>query len=47
MAFRKANMTSTTTSVFSGAGGDETLSVISETPSVFAGRVTHAEKTLT
>jgi len=47
MVYRKAKMTGSTTSAFSGAGGDETLSVISETPSVFAGRVTHAEKTLT
>jgi len=27
--------------------GDDTLSVISETPSVFTGKVTHAERTLT
>ncbi len=30
----------------SSFGGDDTLSVISETPSVFTGKVTHAEKTL-
>ena len=32
-----------TTSAF----GDDTLSVISETPSVFTGKVTHAERNLT
>lgn len=31
----------------SGFGGDDTLSVISESPSVFTGKVTHAERTLT
>lgn len=34
---------STTSSVF----GDDTLSVISEAPSVFTGKVTHAERNLT
>lgn len=47
MACRKAKLNSSTTSAFGGVGGDDTLSVISETPSVFAGKVTHAEKTLT
>jgi len=28
-------------------GGDDTLSVISESPSVFTGKVTHAERNLT
>lgn len=36
-------MHGTSTSAF----GDDTLSVISETPSVFTGKVTHAERTLT
>lgn len=36
-------MQGTSTSAF---GGDDTLSVISETPTVFTGRVTHAEKNL-
>ena len=31
-----------------GAGGaDETLSVVSEAPSVFTGKITHAERNLT
>lgn len=34
------------TSVSGFGGADDTLSVISETPSVFTGKVTHAEKTL-
>ena len=29
------------------SGGDDTLSVISEAPSVFPGKVTHAERNLT
>ena len=37
-------MQGTSTSAF---GGDDTLSVISESPSVFTGKVTHAERTLT
>ena len=37
-------MQGTSTSAF---GGDDGLSVISETPSVFTGKVTHAERTLT
>jgi len=36
-------MQTTSTSAF----GDDTLSVISETPSVFNGKVTHAERNLT
>lgn len=28
-------------------GGDDTMSVISETPSVFTGKITHAERNLT
>ena len=36
-------MSGTTSSAF----GDDTLSVISETPSVFTGKVTHAERNLT
>ena len=37
-------MLGTSTSAF---GGDDTLSVISETPSVFTGKITHAERNLT
>ena len=41
-------MQSTSTSAFGGGyGQDDTLSVISETPSVFNGKVTHAERNLT
>lgn len=37
-------MSGTSTTSF---GGDDTLSVISESPSVFTGKVTHAERNLT
>jgi DNA repair ATPase RecN len=36
----------TTGSVFSNAAGDDMQSVISETPSVFTGKITHAERNL-
>lgn len=42
MHFRKYKMQST-----SSIMGDDTMSVYSETPSVFAGKVTHAERNLT
>ena len=46
ITFRKLKMSATTsqfgTSMMTGMGDD--LSVISETPSVFTGKVTHAEK---
>ena len=41
---KKVKMQGTSTSAW---GGDDGLSVISETPSVFTGKVTHAERTLT
>ena len=41
---KKVKMQGTSVSGFGAA--DDTLSVISETPSVFTGKVTHAEKTL-
>ena len=44
---KKVKMQGTSVSGFGAAGGDDTLSVISESPSVFTGKVTHAEKTLT
>jgi hypothetical protein len=40
---KKVKMQGTSMSSFAG---DDTLSIISETPSVFTGKVTHAEKTL-
>lgn len=42
---KKSKMGMTTSS--SVMGGDDTLSVISETPSVFTGKITHAERNLT
>ena len=40
-------MQGTSASGFGPGAGDDTLSVISESPSVFTGKITHAEKTLT